>query len=86
MTFHNAEGEDADRLDRLARLTPDTVRAERVRAQCRTRLARRSQRETPRVLTHARSGALLMPIVVGGVCVLYALALLVTTLRFEGVF
>ena len=70
----------------LTRLTPDSVRAERVRSQCRTRLARRSQRRLPRCLTNACSGALLMPVVVGGVCVLYALALLATTLRFEGVF
>jgi len=86
MTSDNAHGQAADRLGGLKRLTPDSVRAERVRAQCRTRLARRSHPESPWVLTNARSGALLTPVLVGGVCVLYVFALLVTTLRFEGLF
>jgi hypothetical protein len=76
----------ADSLSRLSRLTADSDRAERVRAQCRTRLVRRWRREIPAVMSKDHSWRLLTPIVVGGVCLFYALAFALTTLRLEGMF
>jgi hypothetical protein len=83
----------AESLHRLSRLTPDADRAERVRMQCRAGLKggrrREPQMETDivdarAVMTRAGSWRLVPPVVVGAVCVLYAVALVVTTLRLEG--
>ncbi|MEN3339338.1 MAG: hypothetical protein V7647_3014 [Acidobacteriota bacterium] len=85
MTSHHADDTVANSLRRLSRLTPDSDRAERVRQQCRTRLERRWRPESA-VTSHDSSWQMLTPVVVGGVCLIYALALVVTTLRLEGVF
>jgi hypothetical protein len=64
-----------DSLKRLMLLTPDPDRSELVRVRCRMQLKRNGRRRT-RVLA---------PAVVGGVCLLYTAALVITTLRLEGV-
>ena len=86
MTSDAAREASAASLDRLPRLTPDPDRAERVRVRCRTRL-QRSRRRTARTSTvTGPPWRLLTPVVVGGFCVLYVVALAITTLRLEGVF
>jgi hypothetical protein len=72
-------------LKALTRLAPDPRRAERVRSRCRARLAR-TRRSTARdaVMTSPRWRPL-AAVVVGGFCVLYAVAFVATTLRLEGV-
>jgi hypothetical protein len=65
-----------DSLNRLTPLTPDADRSERVRVRCRVQLERNGRRRAARVLA---------PAVVGGVCLLYAAAFVITTLRLEGV-
>ena len=63
-----------DSLKRLMPLTPDPDRSERVRMRCCRQLKRNGF--TARVLA---------PAVVGGVCLVYTAALVITTLRLEGV-
>ena len=65
-----------DNLKRLMSLAPDADRSERVRVRCRMQLERNGRRKVVRVLA---------PAVVGGVCLLYTAALVITTLRLEGV-
>jgi hypothetical protein len=72
-------------LSELTRLAPDSDRAERVRSQCRTQLERRWRRQTSAATSTGRAWRLLTPVIVGSVCVLYALALAATTLRLEGI-
>jgi hypothetical protein len=61
-----------DSLKQLVTLVPDPDRSKRVRARCRLQLERNQQR-------------VLAPALVGGVCLLYTAALVMTTLRLEGV-
>ena len=63
----------ADSLKGLMPLTPNADRSERVRARCRMQLKRNGRR------------SVLAPAVVGGFCLLYVAALVITTLRLEGV-
>ena len=65
-----------DSLNRLTPLTPDADRSERARVRCRMQLERKGRRKAARVLA---------PAVVGGVCLLYTAAFVITTLRLEGV-
>jgi hypothetical protein len=85
MTSGDARDVGAERLDQLMVLTPDPVRAELVRVKCRTQLARRQQRAARLDLFREFTWRALAPIVVAAFCVLYAVALMATTLRLEGV-
>ena len=60
-----------DSLKRLQRLTPDADRSERVRMRCRSQIQKNERR-------------VLSPAVVGGICLFYTVALVITTLRLEG--
>lgn len=75
----------AESLDRLPCLAPDPDRAERVRVRCRTRLGRGRRRPARAAVMAGLAWRLLAPIVVGGFCVLYVVALVATTLRLQGV-
>ena len=85
MTSHDTHDPKAASLDRLPRLAPDSHRAERVRVRCRTRLGQSPRRKARIAATTGRACRLLAPLAVGGFCVLYVVALVVTTLRLEGV-
>jgi hypothetical protein len=92
MTCHDEVDAGGDGVRRLLTLSPDPGRTERTRARCHAQLRRRQRRAAS---TAAIGGSLLAlrttvglyawrvvgPAVVGGVCVLYAAALLATTLR-----
>ena len=80
----HADDVSADGVDRLRCLAPDPHRAERVRVRCRTRLER-SRRGV--VSTDARTGRarrLLAPVLIGGVCAFYLVALVATALQLQG--
>jgi hypothetical protein len=74
-----------DSLKRLMPLTPDPDRSERVRVRCRTQLKRNGRRRTRIAVTKGFTARVLAPAVVGGVCLLYTAALVITTLRLGGV-
>jgi hypothetical protein len=71
-------------LGGLLRLAPDPDRAGRVRLRCRARLARSRRPAALGAAIAERTFRSLAPVVVGGVCVLYVVALVATTLRLEG--
>ena len=75
----------ADSLKRLMPLTPDADRSERVRVRCHMQLKRNGRRRTRTAATQGFTARVLAPAVVGGFCLLYAAALVITTLRLEGV-
>ena len=85
MTSDDSHNASADSLERLLRLAPDRDRAERVRVRCRTQLEHRQRQTTRRALT-GFAWRVLAPSVVGGVCVVYIVALVATTLRLQDVF
>jgi hypothetical protein len=83
-----------DGLRQLLALSPDAGRIERTRGRCHAQLRKRRQRAVSRAAMAGSTLAwraavdkyawrVVAPAVVGGVCVLYAAALLVTTLRLE---
>jgi hypothetical protein len=83
-----------DGLQRLLTLVPDASRVERTRGRCHTQLRRRRQRAASGAAIAGSTFALratvdryawrvVGPAIVGGVCVLYAAALLATTLRLD---
>ena len=77
-----------EQLAQLARPAPEPARAERLRVRCRTRLERRRRREARAVSTIGHARRVIVPIVVGGLClfyVAYVSALVATTLGLEGV-
>jgi hypothetical protein len=69
-------------LDCLSCLLPDAARAERTRVRCRTRVARQQPAAHADPAAAPRS-PLLAPAVIGGVCVLYLVALMTTSLRLD---
>jgi hypothetical protein len=92
MTPNDAMDASDDGVQRLLTLVPDASRAERTRRRCHAELARRRRRAASTAAIAGSSFALramvdkyawrvVAPAVVGGVCVLYAAALLATTLR-----
>jgi hypothetical protein len=81
-----------DGLEQLLALLPDESRAERTRGRCHAELhlraaryggqvRRRQRRAASRTAIAGYAWRVVGPVVVGGVCVLYAAALLATTLR-----
>lgn len=85
MTSDDADDAGAAGLDALARLAPDPDRAERVRARCRARLGRGRRRSARMAVMTGRGRRLFAPVVIGGFCVLYVVALVTMALRLEGV-
>ncbi len=81
---HEPHDAAADRLGHLVLLAPDADRSARLRTRCRTRLQRKRGRTLPVSTRAALARRLLAPVIVGAICVLYAIALVVTTLRLEG--
>jgi len=78
-------GSKAGGLRRLAVLTPEPGRSERVRARCRRQLEQSRRLEsTGQVAEFA--WRVLAPVVVGAFCVFYVAVLVATTLRLEGLF
>ena len=75
----------ADSLKRLMPLTPDPDRSERVRVRCRMQLERSGRGRASIAVIRGFTSRVLAPTVVGGFCLLYVAALVVTTLRLEGV-
>jgi hypothetical protein len=65
-------------------LTPDPVRAARVRARCRMQLARSRPPASGAAGTTGSAWRVLVTVVGGAVCILYIAALMATTLRLEG--
>lgn len=86
MTSNDTCDASLEKLERLQSLAPDPRRAERVRARCRTQLARSRRRTARTAVMTGFARRVLAPVVVGGFCVLYVAALLTTTLRLYGVF
>ena len=86
MTSSDSHDGSAERLKRLMSLAPDADRAERVRARCRTQLARNGRRAARTAAVAGFAWRVLAPVVVGAFCVLYAAALVVTMLRLQDVF
>ena len=74
-----------DRLKLLAPLTPDPDRSERVRLRCRLQFERHGRRRTRVTKLVAFTERVLAPAIVGGVCLLYLVALVATTFRLEGI-
>jgi len=86
MTSGESRDAGAENWERLMALAPDPDRAERVRGRCRTQLGRSRRRAARAAVITGFAWHALMPLVVGGLCVLYIALLVVTTLRLEGVF
>jgi hypothetical protein len=84
MTSDERHGGCADSL-RLTALAPDPDRAERVRVRCRAQLVRRARRVERTAAIGGFAWHVVAPIVVGGVCVLYAALFVATTLHLQGV-
>jgi hypothetical protein len=80
---HDASAESCERLTPLA---PDPDRAERVRVRCRTQLGRSRRRAARAAVITGFAWHVLVPVVVGGFCVLYIALLVSTTLRLQGIF
>ncbi len=85
MTSYDADETWDRRMDALRRLAPESARAERVRARCHRQLERRERRHVPAGAMTGRARRALAPMVVGGLCLVYLIAFVVTTLRVEGV-
>jgi hypothetical protein len=68
-------------LQQLLTLTPDASRVQRTRGLCHAELRRRGRRAASRAAIAVYAWRVVGPAVVGGVCVLYAVALLATTIR-----
>ena len=75
----------ADNLKWLMPLTPDADWSERVRVRCRMQLKRTGRHRTRTAVTKGFTARVLAPAVVGGFCLLYTVALVITTLRLEGI-
>ena len=85
MTAYDSHEASVESLERMQPLAPDPDRAERVRVRCRTQLGRSRGRSRTAVIC-GFAWRVLAPAVVGGFGVLYAVALVATTLRLQGVF
>ena len=85
MRFDESHGESVDTL-RLTALAPDPARAERMRARCRMLLVRRTRRAEMTAAIGGFTWRVVAPIVVGGVCLVYAALFVATTLHLQGVF
>ena len=70
-------------LEQLLCLLPDAERAAQTRMRCRTRLARRGPAAHADAAAGSRWRPLLAPAVIGGVGVLYLVALVTASLRLE---
>lgn len=86
MTSHDAHDAAADGLNRLMAMAPDADRAARVRARCRTQLGRSQRRAARTAVITGFAWRVLAPVVVGAVCLFYAVVLVTTTLRLGAVF
>ena len=86
MTPHSSHDAPAENLRRLAVLSPDTNRTERVRAECRTRFERSRRRERHLAVTTGFAWSVVGPAALCGFCVFYAAALIATALRLRAVF
>ena len=86
MTSYDDQDAGADGLDRLMTLAPDPDRAARVRERCRSQLARSRRRAARTAEITGFASRVLVPVVVGAVCVLYTAVLMATTIRLENVF
>lgn len=86
MTGDSSDNARAAGLTRLTALAPDPERAERVRVRCRARLERGTRRAARASLISGFAYRVLAPSVLGAFCVLYIVAVVATTLRFQGVF
>jgi hypothetical protein len=85
MTTHAWHDGNMERLGALVRLAPDAARADRVRARCRAQLVRQQRRTARKAAMHAVTWRAAGPLLVGGFCVLYAVVLVATTLRLQGI-
>jgi hypothetical protein len=83
MTSYDPHDATDDSVKRLIRLTPDSERAERVRVRCRRQLERSRRRAARTAEIDGFTWRVLAPLVVGGFCALYVVALVATTLRFR---
>jgi hypothetical protein len=72
----------AERLAPLRALTPDPLRAERVRTRCRARIAARERRSTRREVSAGLGRRVLTRAVVLGLGALYVASLVGTALEF----
>ena len=86
MTSYDDQDAGADGLDRLMTLAPDPDRAERVRVRCRAQLGRSRRRAARTAEITGFASRVLLPAVVGAVCVFYTAVLMATTIRLESVF
>ena len=86
MTSDDSHDASAESLKGLMPLAPDPDRAERVRVRCRRQLERSRRRAARTAVITGFAWQVLAPVVVGGVCVLYVVLLVATTLRLQGVF
>jgi RNA polymerase sigma-70 factor (ECF subfamily) len=85
LTSYDPHDAGFEGLKRLQFLAPDSGRADRVRMRCRTQLARGRKRPARTDATMGFTGRVLVPVVVGGFCVLYIAALVATTVRLHAV-
>jgi hypothetical protein len=83
MILHEAGDPMLQDLRLLRPLSPDPARAERVRARCRTRLARTRRSEGPATILGIVR-CLLAPLLVGCLCGFYLAGLLGIVLRLRG--
>ena len=65
-------------IENLPRLAPDAARADRLRARCHDRLARQRHRQQPAPSKQARRWE---PAIVGGLCLVYVSAVVITALQ-----
>jgi len=69
-------------LSQLPELSPEALRAARIRTRCRARLARRARIGEPAANPESR---VLAPVVVLGACGVYVYSLVTTVLRLTGI-
>jgi hypothetical protein len=81
MNRRDAADACADGVQRLVTLAPDAGRAERTRARCQADLRRRRRRAAAATEAADCAWRVVGFALVGGACVLYAAALVATTVR-----
>jgi hypothetical protein len=85
MTTCDTGDPNVEGLKRLRSLTPDPMRADRVRLRCRAHLARSRRRQARNDVITGLAWRVLAPAIFGYFCILYLAALVAATLRLRGI-
>jgi len=85
MTTYDTSDPNVEGLKRLQSITPDPMRADRVRMRCRVYLSRSRRRQARNDVITGLAWRVLAPAIFGYFCILYLAALVAATLRLRGI-